>query len=597
MSNPPPTLLARLSPYLPPLTLPPLTWLKSYGAAELRGDLSAGATTAVMLIPQGMAYALLAGLPPIMGLYASTLPLALYALLGGSRQLSVGPVAMASLVMGAGLQTLQAQAHMDAPQVVGAAVLITLMAGLWQVALGLLRLGGVVNLLSHPVVTGFTAGAALVIASSQLKHITGVPIPSDLTPLSQVAFLLAHASSISLPTLAVGLAAVGVILAVKRANPRAPSSLTVVVLGIISSSLLDLHALGVPTLGAVPSGLPPVGLPSEAFALESLERVALIGLAVGLVSFMESISSAKLYARLNRYPLSPTQELVGLGVANMGSALVSGLVVGGALSRTAVNAQAGAKTPLANLITAALICLTLTALTAPFAYLPNPVLAAIILVAVASLIDLDEVRHLWRVKRDDLALCALTFCATLFLSVEQGVLIGVIGSLLWLVFTTTRPEVAVLGRLPGTLSYRSVAHFPRAETFERVLVVRMDAQFFFGNVAHLQERLQALLARNADVVALVIDASSMNALDSTAAEALGALINELRGQGVEVMMSHVKGPVLSVMERAGITEILGEGHLFYEVHDAVLAALRHRDAVTQGVDRAHELFGPSDFLD
>ena len=214
-----------------------------------------------MLIPQSMAYALLAGVPPIMGLYASTLPLALYALLGGSRQLSLGPVAMASLVLGAGLQSLNAQAHMSAAQLTSAAILVTLTAGLWQIALGLLKLGGVVNLLSHPVVTGFTAGAAIVIGSSQLKHLTGVPIPADLTPLSQLIFLTQHLSDLNLPTLTVGLSAIGVILTLKSISPRAPSSLTVVVIGIIASHALTLSDHGVSTLGAIPSGLPPLALP------------------------------------------------------------------------------------------------------------------------------------------------------------------------------------------------------------------------------------------------------------------------------------------------------------------------------------------------
>jgi SulP family sulfate permease len=575
---------------------PPLTWGREYSATHLKGDLIAGGTTAVMLIPQGMAYALLAGLPPIMGLYASTLPLVIYALLGSSRQLSLGPVAMASLVLGAGLQTLNAEAHLSPEALVSYAVLITLIAGVWQIFLGVSRLGGVVNLLSHPVVTGFTAAAALVIASSQLKHLTGVAIPGDITPHEKLAYLWSHSDQLNLSTLIVGLSAVAIIVTVKRLKPKAPSSLIVVTLGILSAYLFGLEEAGVRTLGAVPSGLPAFSLPTNV-TLERVEEVLLIALAVALVSFMESISSAKHYARLNRYPISPTQELVSQGLANMGAACVSGCVVGGALSRTAVNAQAGAKSPLANLVTALLIGLTLTFFTAPFAHLPNPVLAAIIFVAVAGLIDLDELKHLWHVKRDDLGLCVITFGATLFLSVEIGVLVGVISSLLWLVFTTTRPEVATLGKLPDNNSYRSIEHFPEAITYERVLISRMDAQFFFGNMAYLKEALREQLSNTHNPVAVVLDASSMNALDSTAAEGLTALIQELRASGVEVMISHVKGSVLRVMERAGVTEELGEGHMFYEVHDAVQAALRHRDAVKAGLSLEEEDFGSSDVVD
>jgi len=575
---------------------PPLVWGAGYSKDLLRGDLIAGGTTAVMLIPQGMAYALLAGIPPIMGLYASTLPLIIYALLGSSRQLSIGPVAMASLVLGAGLQVLSAEEHLSPEAVMGFAILITMLAGLWQIFLGISRLGGVVNLLSHPVVTGFTAAAAIVIASSQLKHLTGIPIPGDMTPHEKLGFIWEHSAELNLPTLGVGVAAILMIIWLKRFSPKLPTSLIVVSIGILGSYLMGFEALGVSTLGVVPSGLPSFKVPSD-FSLIQAEEVLLIALAVALVSFMESISAAKLYARINRYQVSPTQELISQGLANVGAACVSGCVIGGALSRTAVNAQAGAKSPLANLFTATLIGLTLAFFTAPFSYLPKTVLAAIIFVAVAALIDIQEIKHLWKVKRDDLGLCMITFFATLFLSVEMGVLVGVISSLLWLVFSTTRPEVATLGRLPETTSYRSIEHFPDAETFDQVLISRMDAQFFFGNVAFLKDSLQDQLQKTPNPVALVMDASSMNALDSTAAEALGAMIQELRAGGVEVMISHVKGPVLRVMERAGIVEILGEGHMFYEVHDAVEAALRHREAARAGISVAEEEFGPSDVID
>lgn len=575
---------------------PPLACMRSYSKVELRGDLIAGSTTAVMLIPQGMAYALLAGIPPIMGLYASTLPLIIYALLGSSRQLSLGPVAMASLVLGAGLQVLSAEEHLNSEAVMSFAILITLFAGAWQVFLGISRLGGVVNLLSHPVVTGFTAAAALVIASSQLKHLTGIPIPGDMSPHEKLGYIWVHLDALNFPTLFVGLTTVVCIIIIKKWSAKLPSSLMVVSIGILCSCMFGFKEAGIDILGKIPSGLPSFKVPTQ-ITMHQAEEILLIALAVALVSFMESISAAKLYARINRYPISPTQELLSQGIANLGAACVSGCVVGGALSRTAVNAQAGAKTPLANLFTATIIGLTLAFLTGPFSYLPKAVLAAIICVAVAALIDFEEIRHLWNVKRDDLGLCLITFFATLFLSVEMGVLVGVISSLLWLVFSTTRPEVATLGRLPGTTSYRSIEHFPNAETFEQILISRMDAQFFFGNVAFLKDSIQDQLLETQQPVALVIDASSMNALDSTAAEALGAMIQELRATGVEVMVSHVKGSVLRVMERAGIINILGEGHMFYEVHDAVNAALKHREAVRLGIAVADEQFGLSDMID
>jgi SulP family sulfate permease len=351
----------------------------------------------------------------------------------------------------------------------------------------------------------------------------------------------------------------------------------------------------VPILGSIPSGLPSFQMPKH-LDWEMIQSLAPTSFAVALVAFMESISAAKVYARQNRYQISPTQEIIYFGMSNVGSAFTSGCVVGGALSRTAVNAQAGAKSPLANVITAFVIGITLAFLTEPFAFLPKPILAAIILVAVVSLIDVEEIKHLWEIKRDDLVICLITFLATLFIGVSNGIIVGVLASLLWLVYCSTRPDVATLGRLPNTNSYRSIEHFPEAETFDRILITRMDAQFFFGNVNHLKDSLTDKLSTQ-ETVALVIDASSMNALDSTAADAFNEMIKSLRNNGVEVMISHVKGSVLQVMEAAGIAELLGSGHLFYEVHDAVQAALRHREAVDQGVSVEEEEFGPSDYID
>lgn len=578
------------------LIFPPLVWLKNYQKSTFKSDVTAGITTAVMLIPQGMAYALLAGLDPIIGLYASALPLMIYTLLGTSRQLSLGPVAMASLLMAAGIQQIAGASHLPESEVLSYAIIVTMLTGLIQLSMGVLRLGGIVNLLSHPVVTGFTAAAALVIGTSQLQHLVGFHIPGDITPHDQLLFFIAHISQVHMSTLLIGLGSIGSLVLIKRLSPQAPSAIIVVLVGILSSYLFDFKSLGVPVLGEIPSGLPPMHIPSK-LNIETIEILFPTSFAVALVAFMESISVAKVYARHNRYAISPTQELVSLGLSNIGSALSSGCVVGGALSRTAVNAQAGAKTPLANLVTASIIMLTLAFLTEPFSFLPKPILAAIIMVAVTSLIDLKELKHLWEIKRDDLMICIFTFLATLFIGVSSGIILGVLVSLLWLVYSSTRPYVATLGLLPNTTSYRSVDHFPEAETFERILITRMDAQFFFGNVSHLKDSISDQLSKTKDPVALVIDASSMNALDSTAVDAFMEMIKSLRDSGVEVMISHVKGSVMEVMQSSGLVNLLGSGHLFYEVHDAVQAALKHREMVNIGVAVEDEEFGPSDYVD
>jgi len=572
---------------------PIVGWLPRISAASFRSDLAAGLTTSVMLVPQAMAYAMLADLPPIVGLYASTVPLVLYALLGSSRQLAIGPMAMASLLFAAGLHEIL-PADVDVATQVATALLVTFAVGVIQIAMGVLRLGFLVNLLSHPVVSGFTGAAAIIIGASQLRHLFGLDVPRGGL-LETLGFVGRNLSTVNGPTLLVGLLSIAIIVAVRRLAPRLPAALIAVLVGIALSYGLDLESMGVQVLGSIPSGLPTPRLPD--FDLLPLDEVVPLGLTVALIGFMESISAAKTYARQNRYEVYATTELVSIGVANVGASMVGGYTVGGALSRTAVNAQAGARTPLAGVVTAVAIAITLAFFTPVFAYLPKPVLAAIILVAVAGLIDVPEAIHLWRVKRDDLVLLVITFLVTLFGTIELGIVIGVLCSLLWLIFTTTRPEIRTLGRVPETRSYRCVEHFPDAETFRRVLILRMDAQFFFGNVVYLKDTLMDRLEGMDAPVAVVLDASSMNGLDSTAADTFGELIVELRRLEVEVFISHLKGAVREVMRDTGLLDLLGDGHVFYEVDDAVRAAVRHRDAVESGITRDEEDFGPSDFLD
>ncbi|MDG1482808.1 MAG: sulfate permease [Myxococcota bacterium] len=570
-------------------------WLSDYSGDKAKSDLSAGLTTTVMLIPQGMAYAMLAGIPPIMGLYAATVPLLIYAILGTSGQLALGPMAMTSLLVAAGINELIPPDQLTTGAAVQLTIILTLLVGVFQLLLAVLRLGGLVNLLSHPVVSGFTGAAGIIIGVSQLQHLVGFTIPRGLGVIQTVGYILNRFTDIDPLTMGVGGLAVLLIVGVKKLSPQLPAALIAVVIGIVLSWFFDLEGLGVNVLGNIPSGLPSLTMP--ALDLTMLERAAPMGLTIALIGFMESISVAKTFARQYRYDIRPGQELTALGMSNIASGLFGGYIVGGALSRSAVNAQAGARTPVANVVTAAAIGLTLAFLTPLFYFLPTPILAAIILVAVSGLIDVSEAIHLWKVKRDDLVLLVITFFATLFLTIELGILIGVGASLLWLVYTTTRPVIAVVGRLPGTRSYRDITHFEQTETFERILILRMDAQFFFGNVVFLKDTLFSHLDKMERPIALVIDASAMNGLDSTAADTLYELISELRRMGVEVFISHVKGAVLEVMFQTEIIALLGDGHLFYEVEDAVQAALRHRDADEQGIPLEEEDFGHSDIVD
>lgn len=543
--------------------IPLLGQLDGYDRTTLRNDATAGLTTAIMLIPQGMAYALLAGLDPIIGLYASTVPLAIYGLLGTSRQLAVGPVAMVSLLVASGVAPL---AGGDPIRYAGLAAFLAAMVGFMQWGMGVGRVGFLVKFLSHPVIAGFTSAAALIIGLSQLKHVLGVDIPRSHHVHEILWHAAEQAADIHPLTLAISLVSIALLVGLKRWAPRFPRFLLVVAGGTLAVWGLELHGQGVAIVGDVPSGLPSPRLPSTSLA--DLRALLPTAIAIALVGFMESISVAKSFARANKYEVDPDRELVALGLANVGGSVFGAYPVTGGFSRTAVNAQAGATTNVASLITAGAIVLTLLFLTPLFHFLPKAVLASIIMTAVFGLIASDEAKHLWQVSRPDLAVMALTFAATLGLGIEQGILAGVAGSLLWFVWSTSKPHVAVLGRLPGTTVYRNVSRFPEAERTDGVVAMRVDAPLYFANTAFLKQSVQQLLGDDA-VEHLVVDCKAVGSVDAQALSTLEEIVEELADKGITVWLAGVRGPVRDALAAAHITERIGEEHFVHRVHEAI----------------------------
>lgn len=543
---------------------PPAAWLPTYTADTLKSDFSAGVTVGVMLIPQGMAYALIAGLPPIYGLYASLVPLVAYALFGTSRQLAVGPVAMVSLLIAAGVAPI---AQQDTADYIRLAIVLSLMVGALQFLLGAVRFGFLVNFLSHPVLSGFTSAAALIIGASQIKNLLGVDIARSKYVHEILWSAALQIGDVHGITLVIGLASVVILIGVRRWRQTFPAALLAVIVTTVAVWLTAAHQTGVAIVGSVPRGLPSFGPPS--FSMGDVAALAPTAMVIALVGFMESIAVAKAFASRNRYRVDANQELIGLGAANIAGAFFQAFPTTGGFSRTAVNAEAGARTTMASVVSAAVIALTLLFLTPLFYFMPRATLAAIIIVAVAGLIDIKEAAFLWKVDRRDFWLMLLTFAATLALGIEEGILVGVIASLIIVVYQSSRPYTAVLGRLPETTTYRNVARNPTAVPPEGILVLRIDASLYFANSEYVKDRLEA---GGNDVRAVVLDMYPVNKMDSSALHTLSGVLEVLGERSVRFYVSGAKGPVRDILRSAGIEEVVGPQNFFPTIHDAVVAA-------------------------
>jgi SulP family sulfate permease len=519
-----------------------------------------------MLVPQGMAYAMLAGLDPITGLYAAALPTAIYALMGTSRVLAVGPVAMVSLLVAGAVAPI---AGADPILYAAYAALLMLLVGALQFGMGIARLGFLVKYLSHPVIAGFTSAAALIIGFSQLGHILGVPIGRSHHIHTILLSAIEQASAIHVATLAIAVATIATLMVWKKAAPRFPRFLFVVAGGTLAVWGLDLGASGVATVGTVPAGLPSLAIP--AIDLNALEALIPSALAIALVGFMESIAVAKSFARQGGYDVDADQELRALGMANIGGAFFQGYPVTGGFSRTAVNAEAGAQTTVAGLVTAVVVALALLFLTPLFFHMPKAVLAGIIMTAVFGLIDVREAKHLWKVARPDLVLMGITFFATLTLGIELGIGVGVGASLLWFVISNAKPHVAVLGRVPDSTIYRNLKRYPGATVTDGVIALRIDGPLFFANTVFLSDTVTGLVEKSSDAIsAVIIDAGAIGSVDASGAAAVVDLGASLKNRNIALWLSTVRGPVLDALIACGIHDAVPMNHIVASVRDAIV---------------------------
>lgn len=545
---------------------PILQWLPAYKKTYLSGDLSAGLTVGIMLIPQGMAYAMIAGLPPVFGLYAALLPQVIYALTGTSRQLAVGPVAMDSLLVASGLGALSLS---GIEEYIAMAIFLALFMGTLQLAFGLLRMGFLVNFLSRPVISGFTSAAAIIIGLSQLKHLLGTDIASS----NQIQVLLVNAASTlgdtHWLTLGIGVVAILLIKGFKRVAPKVPAALVAVVLGTLAVYFLGWQEAGVRIVGDVPGGLPGFRLPE--LQPERISELFPIALALSLIAFMEAISVAKaVEEKRGENRVDANQELVALGLSNIVGSLFQSYPTTGGFSRTAVNDQAGAHTGMAAIVSSLVVALTLLFLTPAFYYLPNAVLAAIIMVAVFGLIDVKYPRQLWKNRKDEFVLLLTTFLLTLGVGIKEGILLGVLFSLLLLVYRSSKPHIAILGRIRGTNYFKNVNRFGEdIEEFPSFLILRFDGQLYFGNKDYFRTQLRKYMARKGpELKYVVLNAEAIHYIDSSAVFMLRSLVQELRTEGIRFLLAGAIGPTRDIIHTSGLIDDIGADNLFVRTYEA-----------------------------
>ena len=529
----------------------------------LKADAMAGLTVALILIPQSMAYAQLAGLPAYIGLYASFLPVMIAALFGSSRQLGTGPVAVVSLMSAAAMQPY---AGLGVETIVAYSALLALMIGIFQLSLGLLKLGILVDFLSHPVVLGFTNAGALIIATSQVPKLFGLKIKADQYE-HHYEFLIATVKALpdtSLITLVFGAFALSTLLILRKFAPRLPGVLITVVVTTVLSWVIDYKGLGGSIIGEIPKGLPSFTLPNVSLDFKTLSSLIMTAMVIGLIGFVEAISIAKAMASQTRQRLSANQELVGQGLANMTSGLFSGYAVSGSFSRSAVNFSSGAMTGFSSVVTGLLVALTLLFLTPLLYYLPQATLAAVIIMAVINLIKIAPIKHAWKVEPHDGVVAVVTFVATLVFAphLDKGIMLGVVLSLGLFVYRTMSPRFVEVAKHTDGSMRDAVTH--KLQTSNTVAVYRFDGDLYFGNTGYLEGKILNAISQKPQLKVIVLDMEAINQVDSTGEEMLEKLSDRLKAAGIEFYLARTKLQVYEAFERSGLAKHIGEERFFRE---------------------------------
>ncbi len=560
--------------------LPAVNWIPQYQPQYLVGDIISGIIVTSLLIPQSMAYALLAGLPPQVGLYASILPAIIYPLLGTSSVLAVGPVAVDSLMVATAISQFAAE---STPEYISLALTLAFLVGSIELLIGVLRLGFLVNFISRAVISGFISGAAVIIAFSQVRNLLGLQIPSTDSFFELLILLIRNLPETNLITLALGLVSMGILFyfnnplvqQLKRFGwsdqmiiPVSKSApLLLVILGtlLVWGLRLDERA-NLQVVGEIPAGLPNLSLPN--LDLETVELLLPAAIAIALVGYLEGFAGGQALASKRREKLDPNQELIALGAANWGAALSGGYPVTGGLARSVVNFSAGANTGVASIITGLLIAVTAMFLTSLFYFLPMTVLAAIIMMAVYRLIEVGKLRRMWLYDKADAIAWLATFIIVLGFGVEQGILLGTAIALGLHLWRTSHPHIAIVGRLGDSEHFRNVLRHP-VKTHPEVLAVRVDESLYFANAKYLENFINCAIADQVEVKKVLLVCNAVNLIDASGLEILEGLVADLKSLGIELYLSEVKGPVMDKLTQIGFLDYIGRDHVFLTTNQAM----------------------------
>lgn len=556
---------------------PVLAWLKTYSQEDFNGDFFAGIITAILLIPQGIAYSMLAGLPPQLGLYASILPAIIYALLGTSRTLSVGPVSIAAIMIASAL-TAPEIALLGNP--VNSAIILAAEGGVIMLLMAALRMGGLVNFISHPVLTGFTSGASILIIYSQIPQFLGLSKPQCGFDYSCYANYIQDYNPV---TLLIGLLGIGVLIFFGKPLSSLlnrlglPSTFVTGIskcgplLAVIIATLLvfnlDLAAShGIKIVGAIPAGLPHISF--DFLDMQKWRLLLPYAGFIALIAYVESVAIAKVTANLRGQRINPNQELIALGTANIATALSGGMSVAGGFSRTMVNFTAGARTQMAMLIAVVILSIAVMYFTAWFEHIPKAALAAVILIAIIPLVRLKDIMHTWRYDQGDGIAELVTLIGVLLMGIEEGLALGIILTIISFLRKTSHPHIAVVGRIENTEHYRNISRH-NVQTWENLLLIRIDENITFANASYIEDFIQQELSHQPNIQHIVLIFTSVSYIDTTAFEALESLNHSLQAVDLTLHFAEVKGPVMDKLQQTALLDELKPGKVFFRIDDAV----------------------------